>query len=59
LCLIVLAAIPMHGIAAEVGAVVRKPAIDVHSEPKFESSKLTRLERDATVTIGAQHGLWY
>jgi hypothetical protein len=59
LCLIVLALIPLDGNAAEVGAVVRKSAIDVHSEPKFESSKLTRLERDATVTIGAQHGLWY
>jgi hypothetical protein len=59
LCLIVLALIPLDGSAAEVGAVVRKSAIDVHSEPKFESSKLTRLERDATVTIGAQHGLWY
>ena len=59
LCLIVLALIPMDGNAAEVSAVVRKSAIDVYSEPKFESSKLTKLERDATVTIGAQHGLWY
>lgn len=45
--------------AAELTAVVRNPDVNVYAEPTLESPKVTKLERDATVTIAAQHGLWY
>ncbi len=45
--------------AAEVSAVVQKPAVDVYAQPKLDAVKITTLKRDAAVRISAQQGLWY
>jgi hypothetical protein len=45
--------------AAELPAVVQKPAVDVYAQPAFDAPKVTTLSRDAAVTISAQQGLWY
>ncbi len=45
--------------AAELSAVVQKPAADVYAEPRFDAPRLTTLRRDAQVKISAQQGLWY
>jgi hypothetical protein len=44
---------------ADIAAVVRKPAVDVYARPDFEANKVAKLQRDAAVSISAQHGLWY
>jgi Zn-dependent protease with chaperone function len=44
---------------AGVSAVVQKPTIDVHAEPRLDASKVTTLARGTSVTITAQQGLWY
>jgi hypothetical protein len=44
---------------ADVSAVVQKPTIDVHSEPRLDAPKVTTLTRGTTVTVSAQQGLWY
>ena len=45
--------------AAELPAVVQKPAVDVYAQPAFDALKVTTLSRDTPVTISAQQGLWY
>lgn len=45
--------------AADLTATVRRKDVDAHAGPSLESEKLARLDRDATVAIAAQHGLWY
>jgi hypothetical protein len=45
--------------AAELPAVVHKPAVDVYAQPAFDAPKVTTLSRDTAVTISAQQGLWY
>lgn len=44
--------------AAEPG-VVKKPSVDVYAEPRLDANKVSKLKRDAKVTISAQQGLWY
>jgi beta-barrel assembly-enhancing protease len=44
---------------ADVSAVVQKPTVDVHVEPRLDSPKVTTLTRGTEVTVSAQHGLWY
>jgi len=45
--------------AAELPAVVQKPAVDVYAEPRFDAPRVTTLQRDSRVQISAQQGLWY
>jgi hypothetical protein len=45
--------------AAELPAVVQKPAVDVYAQPRFDAPKLASLQRNAAVKISAQQGLWY
>lgn len=45
--------------SADVAAVVRKPTVDVYARPSFEADKVATLQRDATVRISSQQGLWY
>ena len=45
--------------AAELPATVQKPSVDVYAQPKFEAPKVATLQRNTTVKISAQHGLWY
>jgi len=45
--------------AAELSAIVQKPAIDVHAEPSFDSPRVATLQRDTEVQVSAQQGLWY
>jgi hypothetical protein len=45
--------------AAELPAVVQKPAVDVYAQPAFDALKVMTLSRDTPVTISAQQGLWY
>ena len=45
--------------AAELPAIVQKPAVDVYAEPRFDAPKVTTLQRNAQVRISAQQGLWY
>jgi hypothetical protein len=45
--------------AANVSAVVQKPTVDVHAEPRLDAPKVTTLTRGTEVTVSAQHGLWY
>lgn len=45
--------------AAELPAIVQKPAVDVYAEPRFDAQKVTTLQRNAEVKISAQQGLWY
>jgi len=59
LCLIAMTSTVTSVSAAELTAVVRKPDVSVHAESSLESPRVTKLERDATVIIAAQQGLWY
>ncbi len=45
--------------AAELAAVVTKPAVDVHAQPSFDSPTTATLQRNTEVKISAQQGLWY
>ena len=45
--------------AAELSAVVHKPAADVYAEPRFDAPKVATLPRNTDVRISAQQGLWY
>ena len=45
--------------AAELPAVVHKPAVDVYQQPSFDAAKIASLQRNTTVRIAAQQGLWY
>jgi uncharacterized protein YgiM (DUF1202 family) len=44
---------------AEVSAVVQKPTVDVHAEPRLDAPRVSTLTRGTAVTISAQQGLWY
>lgn len=44
---------------AELAATVHKPSVDVHAQPSFESPRIRILQRGESVSIAAQHGLWY
>lgn len=59
LCAAALLMVAIGAQAAELGAVVRKPQVDVYAEPKFESTRIDTLKQGATVAISAQSGLWY
>lgn len=58
-CVIAAAMVAMNAGAADLTATVRRKDVDAHAGPSLDSDKLARLERDATVAIAAQHGLWY
>ena len=58
-CVIAAAMVAMNAGAADLTATVRRKDMDAHAGPSLDSDKLARLERDATVAIAAQHGLWY
>ena len=45
--------------AAELPAIVHRPAVDVYEQPAFDAPKLATLKRDDKVSISAQQGLWY
>ena len=45
--------------AAELPAIVHKPAVDVYAQPAFDAPKVATLQRDTAVMISAQQGLWY
>jgi len=57
--LIIAASISSGAGAAELPAVVHKPAVDVLAQPAFDAPKLTTLKRDTAVMVAAQQGLWY
>jgi hypothetical protein len=59
--LTLLAAALLSPVAAfgAVSAIVQKPTIDVHAEPRFDAPKVATLARGASVTIAGQQGLWY
>ena len=57
--LLALALVGSAAFAAEVPAVIQKPAVDVHAQPDFASPKIATLKRDDAVKISAQQGLWY
>ncbi len=59
MCLIAAALTAFGADAAELSAIVQKPAVDVYAEPKFEATKIASLKRNTAVVISAQHGLWY
>jgi hypothetical protein len=59
LTVIVAALLASAAAFAEVSAVVQKPTVDVHAEPRLDAPKVTTLTRGTTVTISAQQGLWY
>lgn len=59
LYLIVAALAVSAAAAGELGAVVQKQAVEVYAEPTLEAPKVASLQRNATVTITAQRGLWY
>ena len=44
---------------AELSAVVQKPTVDVHAEPRLDAPKVSTLPRGTAVTISGQQGLWY
>ena len=44
---------------ADVSAVVQKPTVDVHAEPRLDAPKVTTLTRGTEVTVTGQQGLWY
>jgi hypothetical protein len=45
--------------AAELPAIVHKPAVDVHAQPAFDAPRVATLQRDTAVMISGQVGLWY
>ncbi len=59
MALIATALIALCADAAELPAVVQKPAVDVYAQPAFDALKVATLSRDTPVTISAQQGLWY
>lgn len=44
---------------AAVSAIVHKPSVQVHSAPDFGAPTIATLERDATVKVSGQQGLWF
>ncbi len=44
---------------AEMPAVVSKPSIEVRSSPDFSAPAIAKLNRDASVKIAGQQGLWF
>jgi len=58
-CLAAALVVAMAAQAAELGAVVRKPKVDVYAEPKFEAPRIETLKQGDTVSITEQAGLWY
>lgn len=58
-CVMAAAMVAMNAGAADLTATVRGKDVNAHAGPSLDSDKLARLERDATVAIAAQHGLWY
>jgi hypothetical protein len=42
--------------AAELPAVVHRPAVDVYEQPAFDAPKLATLKRDDKVSVSAQQG---
>jgi len=57
---VIAAALLASGVAfAGVSAVVQKPTVDVHAEPRLDAPKVTTLTRGTSVIISAQQGLWY
>jgi hypothetical protein len=57
LALSVLALLP--ALAADAPAVVRKPAVAVHSGPDFSTPTVATLNQNASVQITGQKGLWF
>jgi Zn-dependent protease with chaperone function len=57
--LLIIVLLPAGLGAAELSAIVQKPAIDVHAEPSFDSPRVATLQRDTEVQVSAQQGLWY
>jgi hypothetical protein len=45
--------------AAELPAIVHRPAVDVYAQPELDAEKIATLKRDAKVSVAAQQGLWY
>ncbi|HOC42597.1 MAG TPA: M48 family metalloprotease [Thermoanaerobaculales bacterium] len=45
--------------AAELPAIVHRPAVDVYAQPGFDAEKIATLKRDDKVAVSAQQGLWY
>jgi hypothetical protein len=45
--------------AAELPAIVQKPAVDVYAKPQFDAPKIAVLQRNTEVKVSAQEGLWY
>ena len=45
--------------AAELPAIVQKPAVDVYAKPQFDAPKIAVLQRNTEVKVSAQQGLWY
>ena len=59
LCLVATLLSPTAALGGETHAIVRKASVDVYAAPRLDAEKVADLKRDATVTIGAQSGLWY
>src|SRR5690606_6254024 len=53
------ALLPAALAVAGVPAVVHKATATIHAEPDFGSASLATLEKDASVSVAAQQGLWY
>jgi hypothetical protein len=51
--------VTMDAQPSDLHAVVRKPQVEVHAEPKFEAARIDTLKEGAAVIISAQSGLWY
>jgi hypothetical protein len=45
--------------AEDLGAVIRKPTVNVLAAPKLDAAVIEALKQDAAVTIASQSGLWY
>ena len=58
LLLLLLGSVAVAG-AAGLSAVVHKKSVKVHAQPEFAAPEVATLERNATVRIAAQQGLWY
>src|SRR5690606_40124392 len=51
--------LPVATALAGVPAVVHKASATIYAEPDFGSASLATLEKDASVSVAAQQGLWY
>src|SRR5690606_32742873 len=56
-CLLAGASLPL--LAQSMAALVHKPSVAVHSAPDFGSSTLATLEKDASLQVAGQEGLWF